>query len=425
MNKFNKKGFTLVELLAVIVILALIVVIAINAIHDRVEKSNANAIKVNANKYVKAVNDMATMSIRESVKYDNGIFEVKSIPSDSLKLSGTKPTDGYVIIEDFEVVDACLIFKNYTVHFENAVASSVVEDDECKIDNFVYAYTGSEQVFTAPVAGKYKIEVWGAQGGNGQTSSNSIGGYGAYSVGEISLNSHEKLYINVGGKGADNLTQDTVTTEGGYNGGGRGYRAGSGGGATSVAKQSGLLAMVTDLNNVIIVAGGGGGGAASRYSSTSRGGNGGGNAGENGYKEGGRCNASGDNRCAIAGNQTQGGITTYGDSNASYRGKYGAGGDAGYFTIGGSGAMGGGGAGLYGGSGSYDGDSDLDSGGGAGGSGYIGNPFLSSKYMTCNGCVVSDLSNTKTTSVTCANEDPTADCAKIGDGYAIITYVGK
>ena len=44
MNKKNKYGFTLVELLAVIVILAIIVLIAITTISDRVEKSNAKTL---------------------------------------------------------------------------------------------------------------------------------------------------------------------------------------------------------------------------------------------------------------------------------------------------------------------------------------------------------------------------------------------
>ena len=31
---------------------------------------------------------------------------------------------------------------------------------------FDFDYTGDEQTFTAPISGTYKLEIWGAQGGN-------------------------------------------------------------------------------------------------------------------------------------------------------------------------------------------------------------------------------------------------------------------
>ena len=48
-----------------------------------------------------------------------------------------------------------------------------------------FTYTGSEQTYIAPVDGYYKIEAWGAQGGNVVTYS---GGKGAYTSGYIYLN---------------------------------------------------------------------------------------------------------------------------------------------------------------------------------------------------------------------------------------------
>lgn len=44
--------------------------------------------------------------------------------------------------------------------------------------------------------------------------------------------------------------------------------------------------------------------------------------------------------------------------------------------------------------------------------------------MTCYNCETSNEVATKTISVTCASEEPKADCAKIGNGYAKITYLG-
>ena len=62
---------------------------------------------------------------------------------------------------------------------------------------------------------------------------------------------------------------------------------------------------------------------------------------------------------------------------------------------------------------------------GAGGSSYIANPLLTNKSMYCYNCKESSEESTKTISTTCVNETPTEDCAKIGNGYARITYIGE
>ena len=71
-----------------------------------------------------------------------------------------------------------------------------------------FDYTGTIQTFVAPKTGIYKLETWGAQGGNATDGTNTArGGYGSYSVGEVALQQGDTLYINVGGQN-------------GYNGGG-------------------------------------------------------------------------------------------------------------------------------------------------------------------------------------------------------------
>lgn len=115
---------------------------------------------------------------------------------------------------------------------------------------YTYNYTGAQQTFTAPVAGYYFVETWGAQGG----SKYGTGGFGGYSNGYVYLNKGETLYVYVG--------QHPTTDTAGWNGGGAGYSGGSaavyysaGGGASDIRKGG------TALSNRIIVAGGGGGGA--------------------------------------------------------------------------------------------------------------------------------------------------------------------
>lgn len=139
-----------------------------------------------------------------------------------------------------------IIFALTTISFvtgiSNAFAATIVEFD----------YTGHVQSWIAPKAGKYQLEVWGAQGG--QSGWNGTEGMkGAYSSGSIELKEGESLEIYVGGAG--NPGNYGNHSSGGWNGGGEGglYHGGSGGGATDIRKDG-----ISD-NDRIIVAGGGGG----------------------------------------------------------------------------------------------------------------------------------------------------------------------
>jgi hypothetical protein len=102
-----------------------------------------------------------------------------------------------------------------------------------------YNFTGSEQEFIVPYKGKYKIEVYGAQGGTANSS--VTGGYGSYAIGTATIGKNTSLSIFVGGQN-------------GYNGGGSGNSLyGNGGGATDVRING------NSTNERIIVAAGGGG----------------------------------------------------------------------------------------------------------------------------------------------------------------------
>ncbi|MFJ1464833.1 glycine rich domain-containing protein, partial [Clostridioides difficile] len=130
-----------------------------------------------------------------------------------------------------------------------------------------FDYTGTEQNVTLK-PGKYKLECWGASGG--ETHSASSHSSGGYSVGELILRKKTLLYIYVGQLGLD--VSSSVYA---FNGGG--YGAGAvGGGATDIRLIGGAWDNEQGLFSRIIVAGGGGGG----YSSYG-GGNGGGLKGEN------------------------------------------------------------------------------------------------------------------------------------------------
>lgn len=94
---------------------------------------------------------------------------------------------------------------------------------------------------------------------------------------------------------------------------------------------------------------------------------------------------------------------------------------------GGVGGTGGGGGGYYGGGGS-NASSGRDPSA-AGGSGYIGYSLLTDKIMYCYNCQSSinedDETEIKTWSTNNVNATAISQYAKIGDGFARITYLGN
>ena len=234
-----------------------------------------------------------------------------------------------------------------------------------------FGYTGGMQSVTIPADGIYKLEVWGAQGGE----YGGVGGAGGYSKGYVILEKGTVIYICVGDVGKH---WGIDHSPGGYNGGGDGggkvgshdtwWTGAGGGGATHIATTNrGVLSNYNSYRSeVLIVAGGGGGGCFREGDSYSNhnGGSGGGTYGGAGSGGSGGTQTSG-----YAFGQGQGWL---GDHN------------------------GGCGGGWYGGT-------TINARSGSGGSGYIGGV----PSFTYNGITYSP---------------STSNGAKSGDGYAKITF---
>lgn len=89
---------------------------------------------------------------------------------------------------------------------------------------FNFAYTGSVQEITLP-KGCYKLQCWGAQGGNVSGSYTATGSKGGYSEGVLTLTEPTTIYVFVGGQGTSSSTSSTSgTANGGWNGGGASVR---------------------------------------------------------------------------------------------------------------------------------------------------------------------------------------------------------
>ncbi|EAY09040.1 PE-PGRS protein, putative [Trichomonas vaginalis G3] len=109
--------------------------------------------------------------------------------------------------------------------------------------------------------GHYLFEVFGAQGS--QDSESQKGGLGGYGRAEVTAPKTIPLYLFVGSQGK---WTDSDASEASFNGGGKGYKSGPGGGATDFRMSE------NDLHTRFLIAGGGGAqGVDSDVSTTSEG----------------------------------------------------------------------------------------------------------------------------------------------------------
>ena len=67
--------------------------------------------------------------------------------------------------------------ENTNISFENVEQLDNNETQIYSNTSWNFDYTGDVQEFVAPYSGKYKLEVWGAQGGDSAVSG-GLGGYG-------------------------------------------------------------------------------------------------------------------------------------------------------------------------------------------------------------------------------------------------------
>lgn len=191
-----------------------------------------------------------------------------------------------------------------------------------------FSYTGAAQTVQLP-AGRYKLQVWGAQGGSYDTY---YGGKGGYSEGELSIpktveGATTPLFVYVGQQPAT-VSSSRKTVPGGFNGGGNGqtryfsktYTYGQGGGGATDIRIG-----TNSLYARVIVAGGGGGSASENAASTKYGGGASGGSPQASY-------VGGQTSAGPGGSFGQGGAATTDGTN--YR--YGSGGGGGGWYGGGA-----------------------------------------------------------------------------------------
>ena len=444
-KKLTNSAFSLIELLAVIIIFGILLLIAIPAVSSYMDESKNSTYATTAKEIISGartlVNDGAikaydvdtvyyipytcvnTEGARKSpygefdqayviVIYTGSGYRFYWMSKDSEGMGIQFPeeyddideydiTDGIDDIEDVYSVEG----RRYVYVYNEDCTDGEQRSSVCTQEPVNFTYTGAAQLYTAECTGKFKLEVWGAQGGSAPSSS---GGKGGYSYGEINLLNGTNLYVYVGGQGQSDTNNVSKVYYGGFNGGGNSYggnggRAAGGGGTDIRINSDSLYARV-------IVAGGGSG---SWYWS---------NQAQSGSVGGGIAGATTTYSCTTAtscghgGTQTAAG-TGYGNANAGWSVAgfgYGGGHDLSSSTA----TVTGGGGGWYGGGAGN---------GSGGGSGYVYTASTASSYPT--GCLLNStnyLTNAQTIAGDTSFRSPTGDLetGHSGNGYARITYIG-
>ncbi len=127
----NKKGFTLVELLAVIVILAIIAIIAVPIILGVIDKTKKGAAESSTYGYMDAVEKQ--IAIDQTKDINNWVSGSYNVGDVNVKTKGTMPSGGKFFLNEkkyIESMDICI--SNYWVQYKNKKAT--VKGDCSKMD---------------------------------------------------------------------------------------------------------------------------------------------------------------------------------------------------------------------------------------------------------------------------------------------------
>lgn len=436
----KKNGYTLVELIITMALLALastVIIVNMQGVESKQNKSLKERRIAEIEKAACSAIDSLQAEIITGQNRDNCLANGCKIKLSKLVSEGIIDEDLDFDSDGTKIVD---IKDLYLVSIKWDTTSDGYKEKKCKFElrdigaetdseennqpiPVKFDYTGSVQEYTVPKSGKYKLEVWGAQGATDTTD--KMGGLGGYSRGTISLQKNQKIYIFVGGKGQNiNSSSQTGTIRSYPNGGAitvkskdnYGITYSSGGSSTHIASENKLISDLSSNLQALYIASGGGGGACNWWNYGDNGGNGGGYIGGTtkvNFPNNGVANNNPSGGTQSSGG-TGGGNLDGGNPTSYLNGIFGAGGGTNVNSN--ANISGSGGGGYYGGGASWGGSA-------GGGSGYIGNSLLTNKVMYCYNCLESSTENTKTISTTCKSSSPQENCAKEGNGYAIISYV--
>ena len=161
----NKKGFTMIELLAVIVVLGLIISITIPEILGVIHEADSASAKNSAINYVDAINKKLLFDkiSNDGFKLSEGYHNVTDIHDKyDLKLSGTLTTKGNIRVNDKKkIVKPTLCIKNFKIGYDGEKATVLSGDcidmtEDTSDGNFMVACTNGSYFWTSAILSKIK-----------------------------------------------------------------------------------------------------------------------------------------------------------------------------------------------------------------------------------------------------------------------------
>ena len=131
----KRKGFTLIELLAVIVILAVISLIVTPMIMNVIEDTKLKAAEQSVNGYLDAIEkQVITSELTKENQISEGVY---TVPMKKVEVKGSKPTSGWVVIQNGEVVNYSMVMNDYVV----TKGSETVKNNKIVLLPFQKAHT--------------------------------------------------------------------------------------------------------------------------------------------------------------------------------------------------------------------------------------------------------------------------------------------
>ena len=130
----RRNGFTLVELLAVIVILAIIALIAVPIVMNVIEDARKGAAKSSALGYLDATEKQMARSLLDSDKSNDitdGVYEISDLDAKNVKVKGDKPSEGWVQISGGKITSYSFKIGKYIINpKENNISETEVSKGE-------------------------------------------------------------------------------------------------------------------------------------------------------------------------------------------------------------------------------------------------------------------------------------------------------
>ena len=158
-RKFNEItfGYTLIELLAILIILSAIALITTPIVLNVIEMAKMHAAEVSVTSYVKAIEDKIVSSSYDIEKYqDRDNYAYDEIDVD---IKGKPPTDGSYSLKDGIVRNGTFCINDYVVDYENG--ESKVTDKGCvtagaKLLGRV-KLSNTSGIYTYPTGGTFEV----------------------------------------------------------------------------------------------------------------------------------------------------------------------------------------------------------------------------------------------------------------------------